>query len=146
MDSLETLIAIEEIKRLKADYFDLVDSKRWEDWGNLFVEDCVAEFVDEPPGFTVTCRSELIDLVSEGLKDALTIHRGDNPRIDIVSPTEAKGVWAMQDWLHWPEGVPLPQGVRNMKGWGHYTETYRKTKEGWRFVTLRLTRQLLKKY
>jgi hypothetical protein len=140
MDALQKLIEIEEIKRLKASYFRHLDGKCWQDWKDLFTEDCVAEFLDEPPGFTVTGSDALLELVYGGLKDAVTIHHGHMPEIDIISPSEATGIWSMQDWLHWPEDVALPQGVRNLVGLGHYHERYRKTEQGWRISFLSLTR------
>jgi 3-phenylpropionate/cinnamic acid dioxygenase small subunit len=35
---LGTLEALEQIKQLKARYFRFVDTKRWQEWGELFTE------------------------------------------------------------------------------------------------------------
>ena len=43
------------------------------------------------------------------------------PEIEITSPTPATGVWAMEDMLRWPNGT-------EMHGYGHYYETYEKTR------------------
>jgi hypothetical protein len=74
------------------------------------------------------------------LEKAVTIHHGHTPELEILSPTAAKGIWCMQDWLHWPEGGPFPAGYQHLIGWGHYHETYTKSAEGWRICTLTLTR------
>jgi hypothetical protein len=55
------------------------------------------------------------------------------PEIEITSPTTARGVWAMEDMLRWPDG-------RELHGYGHYHETYERTDDGWRIKTLTLTR------
>ena len=60
------------------------------------------------------------------------------PEIEITSPTTARGVWAMQDFLKMPEGSPL--GFKSLVGWGHYTETYELLDGEWRITTLVLTR------
>jgi hypothetical protein len=66
----------------------------------------------------------------------VTVHHGHMPEIEVTSPTTARGVWAMEDKLRWPEGSP----VRAMHGYGHYHETYERTQEGWRIKTITLTR------
>ena len=68
----------------------------------------------------------------------VTVHHGHMPEIEITSPTTARGVWAMQDFLQMPEGSPL--GMKSMTGWGHYTETYELVDGEWMIKTLVLTR------
>jgi hypothetical protein len=58
------------------------------------------------------------------------------PEIEITSPTTARGIWAMQDFLKWPEGSPM----KSLVGWGHYTETYELVDGEWKIKTLVLTR------
>ena len=66
------------------------------------------------------------------------MHHGHMPEIEITSPTTARGIWAMQDFLQMPEGSPL--GMKSMVGWGHYTETYELVGGEWKIKTLVLTR------
>ena len=65
-----------------------------------------------------------------------TVHHGHMPEIDILSDTEATGIWAMEDKLWWPEGAPLTA----MHGYGHYHERYVRTDDGWRIARTTLTR------
>jgi hypothetical protein len=58
------------------------------------------------------------------------------PELELTSPDTATGIWAMQDQIWWPEGAP----VRRLVGSGHYHETYRRTPDGWRIASMRLTR------
>jgi hypothetical protein len=55
------------------------------------------------------------------------------PEIELTSATTAKGIWAMQDLLRWPDG-------RELSGYGHYHETYQRVDGAWRIKTLKLTR------
>lgn len=37
---VRALLDIEEIKQLKARYFRLLDTRRWDEWAQLFTVDC----------------------------------------------------------------------------------------------------------
>ena len=85
-----------------------------------------------------TGRQEIVTNVSGALVGARTCHHGHMPEIEITSPTTARGIWAMQDFLQMPEGSPL--GMKSMIGYGHYTETYELVGGQWLIKTLVLTR------
>ena len=70
--------------------------------------------------------------VREVLSKGLSIHYGHMPEIEVTSPTTAKGIWAMTDYLRLPNCI--------YKGYGHYEETYVKEKDGWKMKTILLTR------
>ena len=57
---------------------------------------------------------------------------GHMPEIDIISPTEARGVWAME--------ALVEAGNSSFHGFGHYWETYRKEDGQWRIARLLITR------
>ena len=52
------------------------------------------------------------------LQDVVTVHHGHMPEIELTSPTTARGIWAMEDMLRYPDGHeiarlrPLPRDVR----------------------------------
>ena len=139
MDVIEWLVAIEELKRLKARYFRLVDAKKWDEWGALFEPDVVAEFPDDDSAAVYRGREEFVGSVKHFLGPAVTLHHGHTPELDVSGPESATGVWTMQDWLYWPEDNQIA-GVRSLLGWGHYHESYVKTSGHWRISTLKLTR------
>jgi hypothetical protein len=58
------------------------------------------------------------------------------PEIEVTSPTTARGVWAMEDKLRWPEDSPLA----GLHGYGHYHEEYVKVGGAWRIARTTLTR------
>jgi ketosteroid isomerase-like protein len=130
-DFARQLWDIEQIKQLKARYFRLMDTKDWDAWKELFAEDCVHHLpaeVDAPP----QTNAEYLELVPRLLANAFTTHHGHMPEITLLSPTEATGVWAMFDYVLYPD---RPTGI---KGYGHYYETYRKGDDGrWRISSKR---------
>lgn len=137
MDALEKLLAIEAIKVLKARYFRLMDTKDWGGFEELFVPDVVIDFPDDIPGATPSRgRDGFVNGLKAAAGPSLTLHHGHMPEIEILSPTTARGIWAMQDWVISPIGGLLG----TFSGWGHYHETYRKTADRWQIETMRLTR------
>ena len=139
MNDLERLIAIEEIKRLKARYFYGIDSKDWDLWRReVWAPD--ARLVVGEMGQDVTPRDVLIDWVAAQSADQVSVHHGHMPIIEFTSDREAKVIWAMEDRLFRTKEEPLYDGSTLLHGWGHYRETYEKTATGWRIKTSQLTR------
>ncbi len=126
-----TLEEIEAIKQLKARYFRLMDTKQWDQWGDVFTEDAIVAASPRPEEI-YDGRANIVRSVSTVLRDATTVHHGHMPEIALTGPDTATGVWAMYDF------VDLPQLV--LHGWGHYHEEYVKQDGAWRIRRLRLTR------
>ena len=140
MNQIETLLAAEEIKALKARYCRLLDTKDWTGLAALFVEDAVLDVAQDTGNPPLEGREAIIDQIRAAVDDAATAHQVHTPEIVFESADRATGVWAMQDRVVWQAGKsPLP-GVASITGYGQYHETYRKTAEGWQFVMIRLTR------
>lgn len=140
MTELERLIAIEQIKCLKARYFYHLDHKDWASWRReVWAPDAslhVPEARDEPWVGIDT----IIEWVSHQAAEQTSVHHGHMPDIEILSDTTAKGIWAMEDRLHLPRDRPSEYGFTYLHGFGHYHETYVKLAEGWRIQSSRLTR------
>jgi SnoaL-like domain len=140
MDDLTRLLAIEEIKQVKAKYFYGLDHRDWELWRReVFTPDAelhVPEFRAEP----FAPFDALIDYVRAATGDQVSVHHGHMPIIDITSDTTATGIWAMEDRLYRTSAYPLHDGSTYLHGFGHYHETYAKIAGGWRIRTTRLTR------
>lgn len=140
MDDLQRLVAIEEIKQVKAKYFYGLDNKDWDLWQReVWADDGelhVPEFRPEP----FAGRQAVIAYVSESVGDQVSVHHGHMPIIEFVSDTEAKVIWAMEDRLFRTREMPLYDGSTYLHGWGHYRETYVKTPHGWRIKASQLTR------
>jgi hypothetical protein len=145
MDTIEKLAAIEYIKQLKARYFRFVDTKQYDALEQLFVPDVAVDHSQDHPSAVFNNRREWVAMIRGGMSSTVSVHHGHTPEIEITSPTTAQGIWPMQDWIWWPEGVDLPAGVRHMVGWGHYHETYVKSADGWRIASVRLKRMKLER-
>jgi hypothetical protein len=139
MTDAERLIAIEEIKQLKARYFRYVDMKDWPGFVALFTSDATVDYTPpngNPKDWSMSGAANIVAFVSKALEGAITIHHGHMPEIEITSPTAARGIFAMEDLIWWPEGSRR----KTLHGWGHYQEIYEKLEGKWLIKTLRLTR------
>jgi hypothetical protein len=91
-------------------------------------------------GKDVGPRDVLIDWVAGQWGDQISVHHGHMPDIEIISDTEARGIWAMEDQIWRPKDHPLSGDYSYLHGWGHYREKYVKLDCGWRILEAELTR------
>jgi hypothetical protein len=128
---------LEAIKQLKARYFRLLDEKRWEEWGAVFSEDAELDTTQDAPDARARGRDAIVAMVSQAVGQAVTVHHGHMPEIELTSPTTATGIWAMEDTLEFPGDPP----ALVVHGRGHYFETYEKDSGGqWCITSLKLRR------
>jgi hypothetical protein len=127
---------IEAIAQLKARYFRLMDTKQWEDWGQVFATDCVMEVPEAD--MVNEGREAIVATVSAALEGARTAHHGHMPEIEITGDGTARGVWAMFDFVEWT----VPEGSERvgLQGFGHYREEYVREEGAWRIARTRLER------
>ena len=125
------LVEIEHIKQLKARYFRFMDTKDWDRWGEVFTDSATLQYGPDP-GEVFEGKTAIVNGLSDILKDSVTVHHGHMPEIEIIGPTTATGVWAMEDFVDMPE--------LSLKGYGHYEEEYIKENGQWKIAKLRLTR------
>ncbi|NWK98268.1 nuclear transport factor 2 family protein [Sphingobium lactosutens] len=147
-DAVKSLLAIEEIKRLKARYFRLMDTKDWAGFSELFTEDAIFDVggaLEENPGpdqEPIVGRAAIVDYVSSGIGPITSAHYGHMPEIEILSEDSATGIWALADILRMPAGAPFAR----FYGYGHYHENYRRVEGGWKIASLRISRLLVETY
>lgn len=127
---MENLQAVEAIKQLKARYFRWLDTKQWQAWSAVFTHDVVMEIPELD--IVIEGRKEVVEKVRSTLDEAQTIHQGFMPEIDLISNTEATGVWAMEDRIE--------TTAKSTHGFGHYHEEYRIEDGGWRISRISLHR------
>jgi SnoaL-like domain len=126
---------LEEIRKLKARYFRMMDSKDWDGLAAVFTDDVEIDMTGEGGGVTRGVH-EYMPFLRDAIETVTTVHHGHMPEIEVTSPSTAEGVWALEDQLWWPDGAP----IKYMHGFGHYHETYEKTAHGWRIRTMTITR------
>lgn len=133
MDPVDVLVETEEIKKLKARYCRLLDTKAWADWRALFTDDFVSD-TTPAGGKRVVGGDAFVSFVSRMLKPSrITVHMVHTPEIEITDPRAATGIWALEDFVRFAPGVKL-------RAYGHYTESYRKVDGSWRIASSTLTR------
>jgi hypothetical protein len=128
----EQLGDIEAIKQLKARYFRFMDSKNWDDFGDLFTRDAVIRGGDQE----ITGRLAIVEFVSTTSDGVRSAHQGFLPEIEILEAGQASGVWAMSDYFE-VRGTEPPVGF---SGFGHYEDRYTRKDGAWRISFSRLTR------
>jgi hypothetical protein len=156
MDALDRLTAIEDIRRLKAAYFRLAD--KIDPFGKpypagsdepidlfvgLFTENGVMDIRGAIPGatdsdlFLATGRDAIRALLTSGNgAPARSCHHGYTHEIDILSPTTATGLWAMESRDQFDESRP----VTKTHSFGHYAETYDRVDGSWKISRLTVTK------
>lgn len=134
MSDLERLIAIEEIKHLKARRIRALDTKDWATYEALHAPDYEANNEGERPWKGSEANTERL---AEIQKDKVSVHHAHTPEITLLSRTRATGVWAMEDRIWWKQG----DEDHWLHGWGFYYETYEKHGGEWLFASRQLKRQ-----
>lgn len=146
-----SLVAIEEIKQLKARYFRFMDMQDWQALGTVFAPDAYYDATDAlrdgcspatiaqkgGPEWINTGREAIVAFIRGALEGCVSAHHGQMPEISILSATEATGIWPMHDVVRKHVGGRL---VLRLDGEGHYWETYRKVDNEWVIQTSRLSR------
>jgi hypothetical protein len=147
MDIVERLWAIEQIKQLKARYFRFLDTKDWPGMRTIWTDDAVfdartAKTVD-PAGagtdaadWVWTGRDAIVTAIS-AVATLPTAHHGHCHEIEVLSPTDARGIIAMEDYV-WP-GIGDIQRTF-LHGYGHYHEEYRCVGGQWQIRRSRISR------
>jgi hypothetical protein len=149
MNDIERLLAIEEIKRLKARYFRALDTKDMETYGALFTDDAAIDVrgvTDSTAGgegmqsfddsAVFVGGKAFAAYVGKVAATFSTAHHGHMPEIEILTATTARGIWAMEDHIWFAPG----SGHRMMHGYGHYHENYRKVNGVWRIASMTISR------
>jgi len=145
MNDLERLVAIEDIKQLKARYYRFLDTKQWDDFETVFTEDAVMD-VRNPDRIVETDEGlyrgnrVIRQFAERALGNGTSTDRAFLPEITVTSATEASGIWAQEDRLTWPPGNVNTA----LEGFGYEYETYEKIGDAWRIKSTRLTRVVVK--
>lgn len=137
MTELERLVAIEDIRQLKARYWLAVDTLDEAALRATFAPDAVI-----PAHGDVAETRTAEDFVTHLLhvmQGARSLHLGGQGIVMIHSAVQASAIWPVEDRIWAPEqGSRLR--FRRLHGWGHYHDDYRRTDAGWRIQSFRLDR------
>jgi hypothetical protein len=99
---LQRLMDIEAIKQLKGAYFRCIDTANFEELATLFHEDVAVHFEGGTYEWKLQGRAEYLESIQKSFnREAIGHHNGHTPEIQILSETEATGIWYLTDnmWI-----------------------------------------------
>lgn len=135
IDALDRLVAIEEIRQLKARYFRLLDQKDFDAFATVFTEDF--RYLDDAKQMELVGRDAFVSFIAERHARSVSVHEGHDSEIELDSSDEAHGIWAMNDMVILPRDT---NGRTIQHGSGHYTERYRRVSGRWCIARSHLSR------
>jgi len=143
VDSMQAFWDYKAITELRARYFRCVDTFDMDGWLSVFTADAVLEFdltisgpgLAEPERYRIEGTQAITEFWTSNGDRQQSVHHGHMPEIELISDSEARGVWAMEDIVEFSDST--------LHGFGHYHETYRKQDGHWRIASLHLTRTRL---
>ena len=95
---IQRLMDIEAIKQLKHAYFRCIDTANFEELETIFHPDVTVNFVGGAYEWKLQGRDEyLANLRNSFTREAIGHHNGHHPEIQILSETEATGIWYFCD-------------------------------------------------
>jgi hypothetical protein len=122
---MSTLEEIEAIKRLKYKYFRCLDRKQWDEMAETFTEDAVSSY--DSGKYAFEGRDAIMAFLRDALggSNAISRHHGHHPEIELTSPTTARGVWYLEDYVIFKDSNTALSGA------GFYTDEYAKVGGHW---------------
>jgi hypothetical protein len=148
MSDLEWLVALEEIRQLKARRDRYIDAHDWAGYESLHAPDHRSQHaavdMSRPHEAAPAAWTSAAEMMSN-VKRILTagqrtlIHHSYDPEIVFDTPTKARGIWAMTD-------CGVSRQADGSDGWyvvyGYYYETYEKRDGRWLFTERRWQRHI----
>ena len=143
MSDIEWLVALEEIRQLKARRDRYVDAHDWDAYEALHAPDHVSHHAPDPTlggqPEPWTSAAEMVRNVRSIMEGMITIHHSYDPEIVFETKNRARGIWAMTT-------AQVDQDADGQPGWaisyGYYYETYERRKGRWVFTTRRWQRYI----
>lgn len=114
------------ITALKHAYFRLLDTKAFEELGELLTEDATSGF--ESGRLAFEGRRAIVEFLGRSLGDPgiVTMHTGHHPEIVFSGPSTAQGTWYLED------RVIVDAQDFELHGTALYADEYRKEDGRWR--------------
>jgi SnoaL-like protein len=95
---IQRLMDIEAIKQLKHAYFRCIDTANMEELATLFHDDVQVDFKGGNYHLQYNGKQEYVDGMAQSFtKQSIGQHHGHHPEIQMLSETEATGIWYLED-------------------------------------------------
>jgi hypothetical protein len=132
---IQRLMDIEAIKQLKHAYFRCLDTANWEEMAGLFHDDVSVHFSGGTYEWKLQGKAEYLEAVAQSFhRESIGHHNGHHPEIQMLSTSEATGIWYLSDNM-W---------VMNHKffttGTAIYWDRYEKVAGSWKIKDTRYRR------
>ena len=134
ISALETLVAIEEIKRLRARYCRFLDTKDWALLRTTLAPDIRLDLPSLREFGGVSGVDAFIELVTRWFGVTPSLHANFLPEIEILSADRAAGVWAQEHFLP----ARYEPGVHHGHGYGYSHDEYARIDGRWLITSIRL--------
>jgi hypothetical protein len=132
---LERLVAIKEIKLLRARYCRFIDMKLWDDLAQLLHKDIELD-LRASSGTLVRGREAFLAHVRTRFAEGPSLHLNFLPEIQILSASRATAIWAQEAYLH----TMWVKGERHAHAYGWSEDGYEKAGGRWQVRSVRLLR------
>jgi hypothetical protein len=126
---------IEAVKRVKHAYFRCIDTANIEELKTLFHKNVEVYFIGGTYVWELHGRDEYLEAIAANFNaNVIAQHNGHHPEIDILSETEATGIWYLHDNfyrfadMHYVQGTAL------------YRDRYVKEDGRWQIIESRYER------
>ncbi len=95
---VQRLMDMEAIRQLKYAYFRCIDTANLEELATLFHDDVLVHFKGGNYEWKLTGKDEYVSNVGQAFNSrAVGHHNGHHPEIQVLSDTEATGIWYLAD-------------------------------------------------
>lgn len=132
---IQRLFDIEAIKQLKHAYFRCIDTANFEELASFFHEDVLVHFIGGTYEWKLQGRDEYLASIQKSFtKASIGHHNGHQPEIQILSETEATGVWYLADHMWILDSNYLTSGT------ALYWDRYVKQDGNWKIKETRYER------
>jgi len=101
-DAVQMLLDMEAIRRVKHAYFRCIDTGNFDELYPLFHPDVTVHFIGGTYEWKLSGRDDYVGSIKQSFHSrSVGHHNGHHPEIEILSPTEATGVWYLTDnmWI-----------------------------------------------
>ncbi len=123
---MEEILEIEALKQLKYKYFRCLDSKLWDELGEVLTDDATAAY--DSGKYSYDGKPAILEFLSGSLGDreVISMHMGHHPEITLTGADTAEGVWYFEDY------VIFTKADLRLRGAGFYRDRYRKVDGRWK--------------
>lgn len=123
---IQRLMDIEAIKQLKHAYFRCIDTANLEELGTLFHDEVSVSFIGGTYKWQTQGKKEYLDNIGVSFSNqSIGHHNGHQPEIQMISDTEATGIWYLADHM-W-----ILNHSRKTTGTALYWDRYLKVNGKW---------------